>query len=784
MPITRATSSHIAYGNQEHGQDDGQEVQQPRPSIDVFNDLLQGITDPSLAYLVQDSSQPINTTGTSQPHEVHIGATDGNGGSAARPNNSAPPVVAATSIDGALPNATDSTQGYVTMEDLTTFLDKERSKHGTIPFYFHDERKGSFVKHVDKFLEAMGAHVDDKDLCLCEFSKSLSDRAYAWYTTLPLSSICSWDEMVEQFCQKYFQSKEHITILDLHNTRQCTGEDLMVYVKRFRDLALDCYGGDTESFLMEICINNMFLKYHAILENIGINQFARLLDAARRTTISVKAISIGKFVVKATEAILSIANEVGGESLNVEVHVSRAYLESFNAVTFTDEDMERKVLRLVNEASPTKHNAAGNEILAKHLDFFGEANHLVPLDKLPTLLEAQSTLTFLKSLKAIDLGNDPTSPRHVHISTTLSMDERAKMVNLLREYKDVFTWNYDEMPRLDPTLVARSLNVDPSMKPIVQPNHAFHPEVTLKIKKEVEKLLAVGFIKPTKKPTWLANIIPVRKKNGQIRLVLFNVLKKVFNRCRLYKLKMNLAKCAFGVSAGKFLGFLVSKHGISVDPAKFEAIRTMQPPKNLKQLQSFIGRVSYICKVIPSLVEILFTFSPLLKKGAAFMWMVEQPLKVYLFTSDKAMRALVTQDDQEGKEQQVYYRLRHYFLAHKIQLITKSQPIWYLLTRPMLTGHLANWLLQLSQYDIICVNPTTIKGQAVADLLCEFSNEVQYLTSSEVPGGEVATAQSIEEEWTLYFDSSFAAEGAGVGIVLKMTKAMIQYFHSSLIFNA
>ncbi|GKU89660.1 hypothetical protein SLEP1_g3773 [Rubroshorea leprosula] len=240
------------------------------------------------------------------------------------------------------------------------------------------------------------------------------------------------------------------------------------------------------------------------------------------------------------------------------------------------------------------------------------------------------------------------------------------------------------MPGLDPTLVAHSLNVDPSIKPIEQPNRAFHPEVTLKIKEKVEKLLVVGFIKLTKKPTWLANIVPVRKKNGQIRcyvdfcglnktcpkdefsvpnmdvlmdntasykmyslmdgssgynqvsmcpsdaekiafrtpidnfyyvvmsfglkntgttyqrimVVIFHdfihiyiedyidniavksktrlghfiVLRKVFDRCRLYKLKMNLAKSAFGVSARKFLGFLMSKHGISVDPAKFEAI--------------------------------------------------------------------------------------------------------------------------------------------------------------------------------------------------------------------
>ena len=45
----------------------------------------------------------------------------------------------------------------------------------------------------------------------------------------------------------------------------------------------------------------------------------------------------------------------------------------------------------------------------------------------------------------------------------------------------------------------------------------FHPTVEAKIKEEVEKLLAAGFIKPIQHPTWLSNIVPVKKKNGQIR---------------------------------------------------------------------------------------------------------------------------------------------------------------------------------------------------------------------------------------------------------------------------
>ncbi|GLT28218.1 hypothetical protein SLA2020_031670 [Shorea laevis] len=72
------------------------------------------------------------------------------------------------------------------------------------------------------------------------------------------------------------------------------------------------------------------------------DQFSLTTDARRR----------------ATKAILTIANEVGGECLNAEAHASRAYLESFNAITFTDEDMEasypdhRKPLYLSAQVNP------------------------------------------------------------------------------------------------------------------------------------------------------------------------------------------------------------------------------------------------------------------------------------------------------------------------------------------------------------------------------------------------------------------------------------------------
>ncbi len=100
-------------------------------------------------------------------------------------------------------------------------------------------------------------------------------------------------------------------------------------------------------------------------------------------------------------------------------------------------------------------------------------------------------------------------------------------------------------------------------------------------------------------------------------------LRKVLERCRVYKLRINPLKCAFGVSAGNFLGFLVHKRGINVDLAKATAIATMKPPTNVKQLKSFLERLSYIRRFIPGLALLTSFFSHLLKKNVPFVWSQE-----------------------------------------------------------------------------------------------------------------------------------------------------------------
>ena len=75
-------------------------------------------------------------------------------------------------------------------------------------------------------------------------------------------------------------------------------------------------------------------------------------------------------------------------------------------------------------------------------------------------------------------------------------------------------------------------------------------------------------------------------------------LKKLFERLRKFQLKLNPAKCTFGATFEKLLGFVVSKKGIEIDPDKVRAIQDLPPSRTQKEVRSFMGRLNYIARFI------------------------------------------------------------------------------------------------------------------------------------------------------------------------------------------
>ena len=98
-------------------------------------------------------------------------------------------------------------------------------------------------------------------------------------------------------------------------------------------------------------------------------------------------------------------------------------------------------------------------------------------------------------------------------------------------------------------------------------------------------------------------------------------LQETFDTLRQYNMKLNPSKCAFGVSLGKFLGFMVSHRGIEANPEKIKAILNMKPPQSIKEVQSLTRRVAALNRFVSKATDKCLPFFKVLKK--AFEWMDE-----------------------------------------------------------------------------------------------------------------------------------------------------------------
>jgi len=84
-------------------------------------------------------------------------------------------------------------------------------------------------------------------------------------------------------------------------------------------------------------------------------------------------------------------------------------------------------------------------------------------------------------------------------------------------------------------------------------------------------------------------------------------------------------------------------------------------------------------------------------------------------------------------------KLRHYMQAHTVRVISKADPIKYILSRVVLSRHLAKWATILGQYDLVYVPQKAVKGQALADFLVDYSIPDEWELNDDLPCEEVFT---------------------------------------------
>nr|XP_025652340.1 uncharacterized protein K02A2.6-like [Arachis hypogaea] len=194
-------------------------------------------------------------------------------------------------------------------------------------------------------------------------------------------------------------------------------------------------------------------------------------------------------------------------------------------------------------------------------------------------------------------------------------------------------------------------------------------------------------------------------------------LKVIMNTLRKHQMRLNPVKCAFGMEAGKFLGFMITQRGVEANPEKCRAILEMTSPKNLKDIQRLTGRLTALSRFLGASAQKATPFFKLMKKEAPFKWETEceeafqhfkrvlaeppilakpqtgETLYLYLSITEEALAAALIRENEKKEQKPIYFiskvlqdaearysrleklaftlltasrRLRQYFQAHPI----------------------------------------------------------------------------------------------------------------------
>jgi ribonuclease HI len=107
-------------------------------------------------------------------------------------------------------------------------------------------------------------------------------------------------------------------------------------------------------------------------------------------------------------------------------------------------------------------------------------------------------------------------PKFVKLSRSLTKVQRSKYIGLLREFADVFAWTYEDLKTYDTSIIEHKIPLKEEARPFRQKLRQINPMLLPIMEREVKKLLQAQIIVPLRYSEWVANLVPVRKKNGEI----------------------------------------------------------------------------------------------------------------------------------------------------------------------------------------------------------------------------------------------------------------------------
>ncbi|CAL2254005.1 unnamed protein product [Prunus armeniaca] len=218
-------------------------------------------------------------------------------------------------------------------------------------------------------------------------------------------------------------------------------------------------------------------------------------------------------------------------------------------------------------------------------------------------------------------------------------------------------------------------------------------------------------------------------------------LAEAFSLLRQYCMKLNSSKCTFGVSSGRFLGYLVTQRGIEAHPRQIKAILEMKSPSTVKEIQTLKkgqrDKWDEECEVAFPSLKAYLTSPPLLSKSVP-----GEDLFMYLAVSNSAVSSALIREEL-GAQHPVFYtskalldaetcdpkleklilalvvsarKLRSYYQAHRVIVMTDFS-LRSILHSLDASQRLMKWAVELSQYDLLYRPKAAIKAHALADFV-------------------------------------------------------------------
>jgi hypothetical protein len=116
-----------------------------------------------------------------------------------------------------------------------------------------------------------------------------------------------------------------------------------------------------------------------------------------------------------------------------------------------------------------------------------------------------------------DLG-DEQCPKTINLSTHLTTEQRSNYGSLMKEFSDIFAWDYSDLKTYETQVIEHKISLKKEATPFKKKQRSISPLLLPIMEKEIKKLLNAQIIIPLRYSEWVSNLVPVRKKNGEIRL--------------------------------------------------------------------------------------------------------------------------------------------------------------------------------------------------------------------------------------------------------------------------